>query len=203
MSKKKKEVCPYCGQEFLYLSRHKCKVRQRIESEDDDTEQERQQARFDFRIKELSRKLKKDEISLLDLIRKEKELSLDDLKEKANIASDKLESILDVLELKSKIKIQRELTSASWTKYIFYIEEIEESISKKQDKVDIKKADFIWNLVWRVPCFLCPYINRCDINQENFNPNVCVWFTDWVWYSLDKKMYQNPFEQVDEGFFEE
>ena len=31
MAKKKKETCPYCGKSFAYLSRHKCKIKERIE----------------------------------------------------------------------------------------------------------------------------------------------------------------------------
>ena len=36
MAKKKKETCPYCGKSFAYLSRHKCKIKERIEGPTDE-----------------------------------------------------------------------------------------------------------------------------------------------------------------------
>ncbi|GAH25799.1 unnamed protein product, partial [marine sediment metagenome] len=89
ISKKKREICEYCGGEFIYLSRHKCKVKQRIESEDVETEQDRRQTRLEFLRKELSRKLKKDETAILEIIKQEGELFLEELKEKGNISSNK------------------------------------------------------------------------------------------------------------------
>ena len=42
MAKKKKETCPYCGKSFAYLSRHKCKIKERVEGGvEDKTEAER------------------------------------------------------------------------------------------------------------------------------------------------------------------
>ena len=42
MAKKKKETCPYCGKSFAYLSRHKCKIKERVEGVGEDkTESER------------------------------------------------------------------------------------------------------------------------------------------------------------------
>ena len=120
MSKKKKEICPYCGGEFIYLSRHKCKVRARIESDDMETEQDRRQTRLDFIRKEITRKLKKNEVSVLEIIMNEGEIFIEELQEKANLSSDKLEKILEVLKLKSKIKMQRELVDANWNIRIVY-----------------------------------------------------------------------------------
>lgn len=197
ISKKKREICEYCGGEFIYLSRHKCKVKQRIESEDEETEQDRRQTRLEFLRKELSRKLKKDETVILEIIRQEGELFLEELKEKGNISSNKIERILETLELKSKIKVQRELDTANWTKRISYIEDLREETAKESKKIDTRKDNFVWEMVWRVPCFLCPFIEICDNTQVRFNPMFCSWLTDWIWHCLDNKTYQNPFEGID------
>ena len=200
---KKKEVCPYCGGEFIYLSRHKCKVKQRIESEDEETEQDRRQVRLEFLRKEINRKLKKDEVAILEIIKKEGDLFIEELKEKGNISSDKLERILETLVLKSKIKIQRELETANWTKHISYVPDLSEETGKISKKFDRQKDNSVWDMVWRVPCFICPFIDRCDTAQEKFNPMFCPWFTNWIWHCLEKKKYQNPFEGVGKDFFKE
>ena len=63
MAKKKKEVCPYCGNSFAYLSRHKCKVKERLEGseESDKTQVERRIERLEERKRHFTRSLKKDE----------------------------------------------------------------------------------------------------------------------------------------------
>lgn len=128
---------------------------------------------------------------------------IEELKKKGNISSNKIERILETLELKSRIKVQRELDSANWTKRIFYIEDLREKTAKMSKKLDKKKDDFIWDMVWRMPCFLCPFIDICDNTQVRFNPRFCSWFTDWIWHYLDNKTYQNPFEGMDLNINEE
>ena len=63
MAKKKKEVCPYCGNSFAYLSRHKCKVKERLESPEDSdkSEVDRRIERIEERKKHFTRNLKKEE----------------------------------------------------------------------------------------------------------------------------------------------
>jgi len=196
-------LCPYCNQEFIYLSRHKCKVKQRLESEDEETEQDRRQTRLEFLRKEIGRKLKKDESAILEIIRQEGELFIEELKEKGNISSDRIESILETLELKSKIMVQRELNAANWTKRISYIEDLRKETVKKSEKLDKRKEDFVWDMVWRVPCFICPFIDRCDNAQVKFNPMFCTWFTDWIWHCFEKKSFLNPFEGMGDNFFDD
>ncbi len=201
MSKKKKDVCPYCGGEFIYISRHKCKVRARIESNDIETEQDRRQTRINFIRKEITRKLKKNEVSVLEIIMKEGEILIEELQKKANLSSDKLEKILEVLELKTKIKVQRELVEANWTKRILYAEEINKiHVKESKTEIDKRKDDFIWDVYSRMPCFLCVYIDRCDNSQTKFNPYICAWLTDWIWHCLDKSFYQNPFNGTKKDF---
>ena len=73
---KKKEVCPYCGNSFAYLSRHKCKVKERIEGseESDKSDVERRLERIEERKKEGARSLRKDEKMVLRIINQEKDI---------------------------------------------------------------------------------------------------------------------------------
>jgi len=166
-----------------------------------ETEQDRRQTRLDFIRKEITRKLKKNEVAVLEIIMKEGEIFIEELQKKANLSSDKLEKILEVLELKTKIKAQSELAEANWTKRILYAEEISKiPVKESKKKIDKRKDDFIWDVYSRMPCFLCVYIDRCDNSQTKFNPYICAWLTDWIWHSLDKKDYQNPFKGMEEDF---
>ena len=55
MAKKKKETCQYCGKQFAYLSRHKCKIKERLEgSEEDKTQVERRIERIEERKKPIA-----------------------------------------------------------------------------------------------------------------------------------------------------
>jgi hypothetical protein len=144
MAKKEKQVCPYCGKEFVYLSRHKCKVKERMESkEDESTQKEIRQERVKERKRELTRKLNKDEQEVLDIINKERDLVFEDLREMVDIERNKLDEIIDLLELQSRIKVRRELISASWSKHIFSIEELEEDLKVEEIEVDKSKPDWL------------------------------------------------------------
>ncbi|KKK43658.1 MAG: hypothetical protein Lokiarch_25090 [Candidatus Lokiarchaeum sp. GC14_75] len=180
MTKKKKETCPYCGKSFAYLSRHKCKIKERVEgSPEEKSVSERRIERIEEKKKEFNRSLHKDEKMILSIIKREKHLYFNDLLELSNIPSIDLEMILEILDLQSKIEIKRELVYASWTKYISAIEEIDVKINEV--KIDMEKKDFIWNMFSRQPCFICPFRSKCnDTNMNQFNPQNCIWLTDWI-----------------------
>ncbi len=197
MAKKKKEVCPYCGNSFAYLSRHKCKVKERLESPEDSdkSEVDRRIERIEERKKHFSRNLKKEERIVLDIINKRGNLYFEDLLEITNKNRNELDDILDILSLQSKIKLRRELVDASWTKFISAIEEIE--LKVKDVKIDENKKDFILDIFSYQPCLICPFINRCsETSNDQFNPKVCPWLTDWIYSLLEGRMYKVNFEEI-------
>jgi len=118
MAKKKKEVCPYCGKSFAYLSRHKCKIKERVEGgTEDKTDVERRMERIEEKKIDISRNLKKDEKMILSTINKVGEIFFNDLLELTGKSHDELEEILDILMLQSKIKLIRELLEAYQNQY--------------------------------------------------------------------------------------
>jgi hypothetical protein len=197
MAKKKKEVCPYCGNSFAYLSRHKCKVKDRIEgSEDSDKSNiERREERREERKKEEGRNLRRSEKVVLEIISKEKEIYFEDLLHLTNLNLIELDKILDVLELQSKIKINRELIDASWTKHISLIEQI--NVEVKDLKIDLNKVDFILDIFSYQPCLICPFSSKCnDTNIDQFNPHHCVWLSEWINESLEGRIYRVNFDEI-------
>ncbi|MBD3255263.1 MAG: hypothetical protein GF383_09235, partial [Candidatus Lokiarchaeota archaeon] len=106
MAKKAKETCPYCGREFVYLSRHKCKVKERMESvEDESTQKERRQERVEERKKELTRTLNKDEKQILEIIDRNEDILFEDLRKLVAIERNKLDEMIDLLALRGRIKV--------------------------------------------------------------------------------------------------
>ena len=201
MAKKKKETCPYCGKSFAYLSRHKCKIKERVEGGvEDKTETERRIERIEETKKQISRNLKKDEKMILNIIDRKKQLYFSELLEITGKKRDDLEDIIEVLELQSKIKTIRELIDSSWTKRINSIDEYEE-IKVNEIKVNKKKNDFIWDLFSRQPCFICPFIDKCnETNMDQLNPHHCPWLTEWVNISLEGKEYNINFDEIEDTF---
>jgi len=206
MAKKKKEVCPYCGKTFAYLSRHKCKIKERVEGSAEDTSgEERRVDRIKETKKNIQRNLKKDEKTILDIINKKKDLYFYELMELTDKSRTELEKILDLLYMQSKIKIRRELVDSSWTKYIGAIEDYSNDVSVKVTKINKKNKDFIWDLFNFQPCFVCPHaIDRCnETNPSKFNPQHCPWFNSWINDSIDGKSYKvNQAEFAVEDFEE-
>jgi hypothetical protein len=197
MAKKKKEVCPYCGNSFAYLSRHKCKVKERIEGSEDSgkSNSERRIERREERRREGTRNLKKDEKLILDIIRKEKELYFEDLLRITEKKRIELDKILDILVLQSKIKIIRELNEASWTKNISIIEEID--VKVKKIEYDEEKRDFILDIFSYQPCLICPFSGKCnETNIDQFNPHHCPWLSDWINASLEGLIYKANFDEI-------
>ncbi len=198
MAKKKKEVCPYCGKSFAYLSRHKCKVKERIEGseESDKSESERRIERIEERKKDFSRNLKKDEKSILEIIRKQKKIYFKELMAKTGKNRSELDNIIDILSLQSKIKVTRELIEASWTKLISIIEEID--IDVKEIKIDKSDKNFILEIFSYQPCLICPFSSKCnETNMDNLNPHICVWLTQWIDASLEGKKYLINFDEIE------
>ena len=75
MVKKKKEICPYCGKSFAYLSRHKCKIKEHVEGPTEDkSDVERRFERIEEQKKKFNRTLKKDEKVILNIINREKDI---------------------------------------------------------------------------------------------------------------------------------
>ena len=198
MAKKKKETCQYCGKSFAYLSRHKCKIKERIEgATEDKSDVERHIERMEETKKILKRSLRKDEKMVLEIINKQKSLYLKDLQKLTNKNRNELENILDILSLQLKIKIRRELVSSSWTKKISSIEDYSNEVKVKAQKINNKEDDFIWNLFSRQPCFICPFIDKCnDTNLDQFNPEHCPFLSQWITLSLKNQKYNVNFDDV-------
>ncbi|MBA7591688.1 hypothetical protein ES708_33848 [subsurface metagenome] len=149
---KKKEVCPYCGNSFAYLSRHKCKVKERIEGseESDKSDVERRLERIEERKKEGARSLRKDEKMVLRIINQEKDIFFHKLLELTNKKRMELNKILGTLYLQAKININRELLEASWVKRITMIEKID--VKVKDINVNKNNNDFILDIFSHQPC---------------------------------------------------
>jgi hypothetical protein len=199
MAKKKRETCPYCGKSFAYLSRHKCKIKERVEGPSEEkSEAERRIERIEEKKKEFRRKLHKDERIILDMINREDEIYFNDLLKLSNKQSDELEEILEFLELQSKIKIKRELIEASWTKHISSIKDID--VVVKDIEIDRKRKDFVWNMFSRQPCFICPFRSKCnETNMDQFNPHQCPWLTEWIEVTAEGKEYNINFDEIEAG----
>lgn len=200
MAKKKKETCPYCGKSFAYLSRHKCKIKERVEGGvEDKTETERRIERIEETKKQISRSLKKDEKNILNIIDRKNELYFNELMELTGKKRDDLEEIIEVLALQSKIKVTRELFDSSWTKKISSVDDYE-YLEVKDIKIDKKKKDFIWKLFSYQPCFICPYaLDRCnETNPGKLNPQTCSWLTEWINTSLENREYRATFEESED-----
>ena len=199
MAKKKKEVCPFCGNSFAYLSRHKCKVKERVEGpeETEKSDAKRRQERIEERKREGVRSLKKDEQMVFKYIKQLKDVYFDDLLEITNKQRVELDNILDILSLQSKIRITRELVVASWTKHIVLIESFD--IKVKDHKIDKQRNDFILDMFSHQPCLICPFASKCNnSNLDKFNPKHCPWLSEWIKLSLDGKTYQVNFEDFND-----
>ena len=197
MAKKKREVCPYCGKSFAYLSRHKCKIKERVEGPlEEKSDVERRIERIEEKRKEFKRTLRKDEKLILDIINREKDILFNSLMELSNKKRNDLEEILELLELQSKIKMNRELVDASWTKHIYALEEI--NIDVKELKINKNRKDFIWNMFSRQPCFICPFRDKCnETNLDQFNPQHCPWLTSWIETASKGEEYNIDFDEIE------
>lgn len=205
---KKKEVCPYCGKEFVYLSRHKCKVKKRLEgAEEEKSEAERRRERLERRRKLINRKLRKDEKQVLKIINDEQELFFEDLLEQTDIERDNLDEIVELLVMQNRIKVNRELVNASWTKHIYTIEELDDGdIEVKEVKINKKKDDWLWQYFSHQPCFTCPYsAERCSESYQEsegfgFNPHTCPFLGEWITESLKGNEFKINWAVVKEEY---
>ncbi len=194
---KKKEVCPYCGNSFAYLSRHKCKVKERIEGseESDKSDVERRLERIEERKKEGARSLRKDEKMVLRIINQERDIFFHKLLELTNKKRMELDKILGTLYLQDKINVNRELLEASWVKRITIIEKID--VKVKDINVNQNNNDFILDIFSHQPCLTCPFTGKCNnTNLDQFNPLHCPWLTQWVKTSIDGQIYKANFEEI-------
>jgi hypothetical protein len=149
--------------------------------------------------KEISRALKKDEKMVLNIIAREKELYFDDLIKLSNKRKAELEEILETLALQSKIKVARELIDSSWTKKINIHEEYAE-LEIEPIKINKEKKDYIWDIFSRQPCFICPFIDKCnETNLDQYNPRHCPWLTEWIKVTLEGKEYNINFDEVQDS----
>ncbi|MHA1146953.1 MAG: hypothetical protein ACTSR8_01780 [Promethearchaeota archaeon] len=203
MAKKKKEVCPYCGKSFAYLSRHKCRIKERVEGvTDEKSDSERRIERIEETKKTIRRNLKKDEKHVLDIINEKKDIYFNDLLEEIGCSKNELESIIDVLVMQSKIKMRRELISAAWTRHLYALEDYK-NIEVQEKEIDRTRKDFLWNLFGRQPCFICPVSEKCnEDNLDQFNPHHCPWLTNWIETMLAKQEFNINFEEFKDNLGE-
>ncbi|MBY9002727.1 MAG: hypothetical protein KGD73_02025 [Candidatus Lokiarchaeota archaeon] len=200
MAKKKKEICPYCGNSFAYLNRHKCKVKERVEGpeEPDKSQLERRIERIEEKKKDSTRHLKKDEKFVLDIIQKKKNMYFEELLELTELTRNELDDTLELLILQSKINIKREMVEASWTKLISITETLNEKVG--EHKIDMSKKDFILDFFSFQPCLICPFSSKCnDTNLDQFNPTRCPWLTEWIYTSISGDVYKFKMDELLDG----
>ena len=199
MAKKKKEVCPYCGNSFAYLSRHKCKVKERVEGTEEEgkSDTERRLERIEERKREEGRSLRKDERIVLNIISREKDIYFEQLLEITKKERIDLDRILNTLSIQSKIHINRELMVASWTKHITLNESYDVEI--KDRKIDKNKDDYILDVFSRQPCLICPFASKCNsTNIDQYYPIHFPLLSDWIQFSLEWKIYNINFEETED-----
>ncbi|MHA1985058.1 MAG: hypothetical protein ACW98D_00315 [Promethearchaeota archaeon] len=179
------------------MSRHKCKIKERIEgSSEEKSEDERRIERIEEKKKTFNRTLHNEEKKILNIISREEEIYFNDLLALCDKKPNDLDEILDVLALQSKIQIKRELVDASWTKHIMFIEVLD--VKVKEVKIDKNQKDFIWNMFSRQPCFICPFRGKCnDTNMDQFNPFHCPWLTEWIEIASEGIEYNINFDEIE------
>ncbi|MHA1293712.1 MAG: hypothetical protein ACTSQJ_13720, partial [Promethearchaeota archaeon] len=176
-----------------------CRIKERVEGvEEDKTQIERRAERIEEKKRDLARNLRKDEKIILNIIKEKKDIYFNELLNLSDKNQTELEEILEILSLQSKIKVNRELVNASWIKHIKIIEDYNDEIKVADIKIDKDKKDFIWDMFSRQPCFICPFVGKCnETNMDYYNPYHCPWLTEWMETTLEGKKYQVNFSEIE------
>jgi len=91
--------------------------------------------------------------------------------------------------IRSKLVMQQ----SRWMTQISKVEDygLDLSTPKKTPKL-------VWETLNDLPCFICPYNQKCNDGQELYNPTCCPYLTDWLMSTLNGEIpFQgNPFHQT-------
>ena len=82
------------------------------------------------------------------------------------------------------------MENSRWINRVTKIEDYGLKIKSKK-----KSSKLIWDTVNDLPCFICPYIKKCNYGQKHYNPKECEWLTEWLISNITttEKFTKNPF----------
>ncbi len=138
----------------------------------------------------VTKKRKSFNKDILNLLDKEKHLSLFDFEiaEKLNISLNEVTITIRQLKKDSKVRTKLVMEDSRW---ITQVKKINDFAKDSQAEKERKLA---WEPLNDLPCFICPYTKKCDEGQKQYNPRTCPWLTDWLICCINEEPYSaNPF----------
>jgi len=211
----KKQKCPNCGKFFIYLNRHKCPLLPK----NYETTKSNEKKLLDGK-KNVINKLKQDisdvninkinnnsfkstglikkkkgfmeiDKEILELICTEKEIYSNEICVKLKLNPKLVERSLKRLEQKHRIIIKSDVIQGLRRDLVKFIEDY--TINNPNLISSTHKGELKWDTLGNCPCFLCPFINKCNPGHQDHNPTTCPPLEEWIHCSINKIPYQNPY----------
>ena len=171
---KKKTQCPYCGNSYVSLSRHKCKLAPDSESEKAPTSLKNSSSTQSGSQKK-KRNYSEIDKEVLDFVKSKKEVYKDYIRTSLKIEEKLLVNSISRLKTKQKIQIKSDLVEGIRKELIQYIEEYQ----IQGNCPEVKNGDSItWETMGNCPCFLCPNVTKCNLGQNETNPIHCHYIVE-------------------------
>ena len=188
---KKKTKCPYCGNLFVSLPRHKCKLAPDLDTEDPKSSTSSSTATSSKSTSKKKRNYSEIDKEVLSFIQESKEVYKDEIAGSLKIDEKLLVNSINRLKSKQKIQIKSDLVEGIRKELVQYIEEYK----LKGNSSETKNGDSVtWETMGDCPCFLCPNVTKCNFGQNETNPVHCQYLVEWINCSLTKMHYENPFK---------
>jgi hypothetical protein len=188
---KKKTQCPYCGNLFVSLSRHKCKLAPVSSDEKAKPSKSNSTANSDKISSKKKRNYSEIDKEVLNYVKNHDDVYKDEIAKALKIDEKLLVNSITRLKNKQKIQIKSDLVEGIRRELIQYIEEYK----LKGNCSDTKTGNGInWETMGNCPCFLCPNVTKCNFGQNETNPIHCQYLVDWINCRLYNTHYETPFK---------
>ncbi len=189
---KKKTECPYCGNSFASLQRHKCKLDPDSESKSNPKPSKTNSTAASSKsTAKKKRNYSEIDKEVLIFMKERQEVYKDVIIDELGIDEKLLVNSINRLKTKQKIKIKSDLVEGIRKDLIQYIEEYH----LKGNCAEAKSGNEItWETMGNCPCFLCPNVTKCNFGQNETNPIHCQYLVNWINCRLSNTFYDNPFK---------
>ncbi|MHA1341258.1 MAG: hypothetical protein ACTSRZ_14755 [Promethearchaeota archaeon] len=206
----KKQKCPYCGNYYVYLNRHKCPLAPKGNNESSNELHNKKANIQNQNNSSLSsssntvrktitnknsksrkrRSYSKIDKQVLKLVSQENEIYFDVISEQLDINPKILERSLRRLEQKHKITFEYDIIQGVRKEKVKFIKEYEIS---NNNSIISKNGQVEWETLGDCPCFLCPNTDKCNPGHTEFSPIKCEHIHEWIQCSLSNTPYKSPY----------